>query len=180
LGCTLYYAVTGKVPFPRGTTQDKVKAHCERQPLDPRRLNKDLEESFVEVIADMMAKEPAERVGAASDVICRLRPWVPQQENVPAPPIADDSRLGGQDPFGMADTQAAYPEGPGSAGQISQVSQTTDRVGAASSETDSALDMSDVFEQPIALAGPLILFVAIPLGIMGVLAVIWSVLSAVN
>ena len=39
LGCTLYYAVTGKVPFPGGTTADKARAHCELRPLDPRRLN---------------------------------------------------------------------------------------------------------------------------------------------
>ena len=38
LGCTLYYAVTGKVPFPGGTTADKARAHCELRPLDPRRL----------------------------------------------------------------------------------------------------------------------------------------------
>ena len=35
LGCTLYYAVTGKVPFPGGTTTDKARAHCELRPLDP-------------------------------------------------------------------------------------------------------------------------------------------------
>ena len=39
LGCTLYYAVTGKVPFPGGTTSDKARAHCSLKPLDPRRLN---------------------------------------------------------------------------------------------------------------------------------------------
>ena len=43
LGCTLYYAVTGKVPFPGGTTADKARAHCELRPLDPRRLNPRLE-----------------------------------------------------------------------------------------------------------------------------------------
>ena len=42
LGCTLYYAVTGKVPFPGGTTADKARAHCELRPLDPRRLNPQL------------------------------------------------------------------------------------------------------------------------------------------
>ena len=58
LGCTLYYAVTGKVPFPGGTTADKARAHCELRPLDPRRLNPRLSPDFVEVMADMMAKEP--------------------------------------------------------------------------------------------------------------------------
>ncbi len=32
LGCTLYYAVTGKVPFPGGTTREKARRHCEDMP----------------------------------------------------------------------------------------------------------------------------------------------------
>lgn len=73
LGCTLYYAVTGKVPFPGGTPLEKAQAHCERLPLHPRRLNPDLCDAFVEVIADMMAKDPRERVPSAEAVIERLR-----------------------------------------------------------------------------------------------------------
>ena len=61
LGCTLYYAVTGKVPFPGGTTRDKARRHLEDTPLHPRRLNPDLADSFVEVIAEMMEKDPAKR-----------------------------------------------------------------------------------------------------------------------
>ena len=75
LGCTLYYAVTGKVPFPGGTMRDKAKAHCQMPPLDPRRLVPDLTDEFVEVIADMMAKRPEDRIGSATEVADRLRPW---------------------------------------------------------------------------------------------------------
>ena len=71
LGCTLYYAVTGKVPFPGGTTADKARAHCELRPLDPRRLNPRLAPEFVEVMADMMAKEPAQRIATAREVMAR-------------------------------------------------------------------------------------------------------------
>lgn len=85
LGCTLYYAVTGKVPFPGGTTADKVRAHCELRPLDPRRLNPALEADFVELLADMMAKEPTERIGSAREVIERLAPFLVARP--PAPPI---------------------------------------------------------------------------------------------
>ncbi|MFZ5829057.1 MAG: serine/threonine-protein kinase [Planctomycetota bacterium] len=76
LGCTLYYAVTGKVPFPGGTTADKARAHCELRPLDPRRLNPELGNDFVDVMADMMAKDPAQRLRSAADVMFRLAPWV--------------------------------------------------------------------------------------------------------
>ena len=82
LGCTLYYTVTGKVPFPGGTTADKARAHCELRPLDPRRLNPRLSAEFVDVLADMMAKDPAQRLQSAQ-VIERLGPWTRQ-----APPPA--------------------------------------------------------------------------------------------
>lgn len=75
LGCTLYYAVTGKVPFPGGNTGDKIRAHLELRPLDPRRLNPELDAAFVDVMADMMAKDPQERIATAAEVVKRLRPW---------------------------------------------------------------------------------------------------------
>lgn len=76
LGCTLYYAVTGKVPFPGGTTKYKADAHLRLQPLDPRRLNRELSDAFVDVIADMMAKDPAARIETAEEVVRRLGPWI--------------------------------------------------------------------------------------------------------
>lgn len=75
LGCTLYYCVTGKVPFPGGTTRDKARAHCNMQPIDPRRFAPDLSDAFVDVIADMMTKDPADRIQTAADVVARLSPW---------------------------------------------------------------------------------------------------------
>ncbi len=75
LGCTLYYAVTGKVPFPGGTTRDKARSHLEYTPMHPRRFNPDISEEFVEVIADMMAKEVGNRIQSAAEVVARLEPW---------------------------------------------------------------------------------------------------------
>jgi serine/threonine protein kinase len=77
LGCTMYYAVTGKVPFPGGDIRDKAKNHCSPnvQPIDPRRFNSELSDDFVEVIADMMAKKPDKRLGSGEEVIARLAPW---------------------------------------------------------------------------------------------------------
>jgi eukaryotic-like serine/threonine-protein kinase len=83
LGCTLYYAVTGKVPFPGGTTADKARAHCELRPLDPRRLNPNLTAEFVDVLADMMAKDPAQRIPTAREVMARMKPFLPDKLAVP-------------------------------------------------------------------------------------------------
>ncbi|MEX2558463.1 MAG: serine/threonine-protein kinase [Pirellulales bacterium] len=80
LGCTLYYAVTGKVPFPGGTSREKAHRHCQVLPLDPRRKNPELSDEFVDVIADMMVKSPDERLQTASEVVERLAPWMPGPE----------------------------------------------------------------------------------------------------
>ncbi|MGW8257596.1 MAG: protein kinase domain-containing protein, partial [Thermoguttaceae bacterium] len=85
LGCTLYYIVTGKVPFPGGDTADKARAHCELRPLDPRLLNPCLTTEFLDVMADMMAKNPAHRIPSAKAVVERLQPWMPGEPLADAP-----------------------------------------------------------------------------------------------
>lgn len=78
LGCTLYYAATGKVPFPGGGTREKIYAHLNLQPIDPRRFAPELTEEFVDVIADMMTKKPADRMQTGEEVVRRLAPWLGQ------------------------------------------------------------------------------------------------------
>lgn len=76
LGCTLYYAVTGKVPFPGGDTADKLRRQLDEVPLTPQRLNPQVSDDFAHVIAAMMEKRPADRVSTAEEVIYLLKPWV--------------------------------------------------------------------------------------------------------
>jgi serine/threonine protein kinase len=75
LGCTLYYAVTGKVPFPGGNTADKIRRHLEETPLNPLHFNPDLPEEFRDAIAAMMDKDPDRRTPTAAAVVDLLRPW---------------------------------------------------------------------------------------------------------
>ena len=75
LGCTVYYVVTGKVPFPGGDSKSKCKRHCEQTPWHPRKFCPDLSEDFVDVLADMMEKDPSKRIQSAAEVAERLEPW---------------------------------------------------------------------------------------------------------
>ena len=75
LGCTLYYAVTGKVPFPGGTPKSKARRHLQETPWHPRRFNEEVSDEFVDLIGDMMEKNPAERIQSALEVAERLAPW---------------------------------------------------------------------------------------------------------
>jgi serine/threonine protein kinase len=88
LGCTLYYAICGKVPFPGGTAREKARRHCEETPWHPRRFNPDLNEEFIDVIADMMEKDPKSRIQSAAEVVARLEQWAGE-----ASPIASRTNI---------------------------------------------------------------------------------------
>lgn len=75
LGCTLYYAVCGKVPFPGGDTNSKLKRHLEQTPLHPCNFAPELSEEFIEIIAEMMEKDSTKRIQTAAEVAARLEPW---------------------------------------------------------------------------------------------------------
>ncbi|HZL91394.1 MAG TPA: serine/threonine-protein kinase [Pirellulaceae bacterium] len=135
LGCTLYYAVSGKVPFPGGTARDKARRHREETPWHPRRFNPELNEEFVDIIADMMEKEPVKRIQSASEVVARLEQWASEVAPIagsvqspwksgPLPTAEEESRGIGQD------TEASeYPSG------ANQLSQGTSPIASAGHET---------------------------------------------
>jgi serine/threonine protein kinase len=75
LGCTLYYAVTGKVPFPGGNTADKIRRHLDETPLNPLHFSPDLPPGFCDAIAAMMDKNPDKRTPTAAAVVELLKPW---------------------------------------------------------------------------------------------------------
>ncbi len=136
LGCTLYYAVTGKVPFPGGTHRDKARRHCEDIPLNPRRFNLELTDEFVDVIAAMMEKDPQKRLQSMADAIRSLAPWARDSVHydVEQSPSEDLRAVASS----MSDTQPGLfddlPLGH-SDDSASQVSQPTDPVAAATQET---------------------------------------------
>ena len=139
LGCTLYYAVTGKVPFPGGTPASKARRHLEEMPMHPRRFNPDVSEEFVDVIADMMEKDPDARIQAAAEVAARLEPWASEAGPIvsrqmtkspwtppPLPTGSDDADTAQSD---VEDGDWLRQESSG------QTSQGTDPLGSAGQET---------------------------------------------
>jgi len=142
LGCTLYYAISGKVPYPGGTTTDKAHRHCEETPWHPRRFNPEISEEFVEIIADMMEKDPGSRIQTAAEVASRLEPWaqesapLPSQQLTKSPWMPPPLPTGVDDEEDLADTQFGSDVFEDSrSGSSSQVSQGTSPVASGSQET---------------------------------------------
>lgn len=84
LGCTLYFAVTGQVPFPGGDRQEKAKKQIHEEPTAILELAPDLDPGFAEAIGKLMAKEPSDRPPSAKAVLDLLAPWTPQ-DPIPLP-----------------------------------------------------------------------------------------------
>ncbi len=164
LGCTLYYAVTGKVPYPGGSVRDKARAHLNSQPLDPRRLNPTLDDEFVDLIADMMAKDVAMRIQTAEEVIARIAPWV----RVPVPVAAATILQTAHPPlagFPPSDSGAiGLPPGSSASGVIAPPDSSRQRTEAVDQATEETVPMFEVdtFRSSPRLFG-LPLFVAIAL-----------------
>ncbi len=108
LGCTLYYAVTGKVPFPGGDSKSKCRRHCEQTPWHPRKFAADLPEDFVEVIADMMEKDPQRRIASAAEVAERLEPWSHVDQEAIDQPIDRQSWTAPPPPMETSDDPDGY------------------------------------------------------------------------
>jgi formylglycine-generating enzyme required for sulfatase activity len=61
LGCTLYFLLTGQVPFPGGTLGEKLLKHQLHQPVPVEQLRPDVPPSVAAVVRKLMAKKPADR-----------------------------------------------------------------------------------------------------------------------
>lgn len=147
LGCTLYYAVTGKVPFPGGNTADKIRRHLDETPLNPLHFNPDLPPGFCDAIAAMMDKNPDTRTPTAAAVVELLRPWSDENATkhlvevtpggsgiffrggTPAPPVS--AALEETASYVLDDMELA----PGQVESPSQISQGTLPVAAETEDT---------------------------------------------
>ncbi|MGE0528925.1 MAG: serine/threonine protein kinase [Bdellovibrionales bacterium] len=74
LGCTFYFLLTGKVPFPGGTALEKVIRHCNAKPRPIDYFRKDVPEPFLQVLEKLIAKDPADRFQNPKEAIAHLLP----------------------------------------------------------------------------------------------------------
>ncbi len=153
LGCTLYYAISGKVPYPGGTTKEKAHRHCNDTPLHPRHFNASLSGDFVEVIADMMEKKPSNRIATAQEVIGRLSPYLSDSETI-GPAVRMSRRLAtpppapGRKAGSLSDTASDIFDFPQIAGSDSdpggEPSQETEVQAQFDQETEAEAAPADV------------------------------------
>lgn len=75
LGCTLYYLLSGRPPFPSGSTYEKLVSHREREAPNLSDRRSDVSPELAAVVARMMAKDPADRFRTPADAAEALLPF---------------------------------------------------------------------------------------------------------
>jgi serine/threonine-protein kinase len=99
LGCTLYFALSGRAPFEGGDVVNKIFKHRMEHAEPLERVVKGMPAGFAAIVRKLMAKDPAARFQAADEVRAELVRWTdPAQFSAALHPSAetpedDDLRL---------------------------------------------------------------------------------------
>ena len=84
LGATLYFLLTGRPPFSEGTVMDTLKSHAEHDPERVDSVRVEVPSAVADVVARMMAKEPADRFQTPAELADALAPFVDKHRSEPA------------------------------------------------------------------------------------------------
>src|SRR5262249_47178851 len=74
LGCTFYYLLTGRVPFPGGTALEKLVRHGSEEPRPVELLRPDVLWPVAQILKRMMARAPPARSPSAAGGAAALEP----------------------------------------------------------------------------------------------------------
>ncbi|MEW4456112.1 protein kinase [Bremerella sp. JC817] len=69
LGCTFFFMLTGRPPFPEGTVLQKLLSHSGEEPPDPREFRADVPDEVVHILSRLMAKNPNDRFQKPGELI---------------------------------------------------------------------------------------------------------------
>ncbi|HZN34590.1 MAG TPA: protein kinase, partial [Pirellulaceae bacterium] len=90
LGCTLYFLLAGRPPFPHGTITDKLVAQASAEPPPLSQFRSDVPPGLSRVLARMLAKDPRERYATPGEVARDLAPFAGERAGEQAAPSAGE------------------------------------------------------------------------------------------
>ena len=99
LGATLYYLLSGRVPFDDGSVMHKLKSHAQVEPAPLNSVRDDVPHELVAIASKMMAKDPDERYLTPREVADALesflRTWQPGKSGPDHQASSNDGNMSG-------------------------------------------------------------------------------------
>jgi hypothetical protein len=150
LGCTLYYALTGRVPFPGGGPVQKLDRHRWYWPTPPDELRPGTPPGLIRVLNRLMAKHPDDRYARPAEVAEDL---VPLRATLPRPGPPESTAPSAPDPVRLtprpAPTMAAPVLPPGIPGERLRLRGHAHYVLALAATPDGRYALSGGHDGPI-------------------------------
>jgi serine/threonine-protein kinase len=101
LGCTLYYLLTGSVPYPNAAPMEKLLKHWMEEPTPVEELRPEVGPEVAEIVRKLMAKRPEDRYQLPVELVAALAgiaefelPADARAARPPARPKSDPLRVG--------------------------------------------------------------------------------------
>jgi serine/threonine protein kinase len=89
LGCTFYFLLAGRPPFPGGSTVDKLIRHSTEVPDPVTHFRADVPPDVQDILERLLAKQPADRFQTPAELAAALEPYAVSGPIPWAPPPAD-------------------------------------------------------------------------------------------
>jgi serine/threonine protein kinase len=80
LGCTFYFLLTGRVPFPGGTALEKIVRHQVETPIPLSRQVPALPLRVIAIVQKLMARSPEARFATPGALATELEDWLTEKE----------------------------------------------------------------------------------------------------
>jgi serine/threonine-protein kinase len=93
LGCALYHLLAGHVPFPGGTSAEKVQRHLTRLPRPIEKRRPDLPAGLGDVLRRMMARRRKHRYQSAAEAAAALVPYATPFTDRPTGPTQPNNSI---------------------------------------------------------------------------------------
>lgn len=143
LGCTLYFLLAGKPPFPDGTISERLLKHQVEKPASLLTYRPDCPLSLEDICSRMMSKKPEDRPQTAGDVAILLTDWLADRDYTPPA----GSSIGGGTGSGAGGLGSGIGSGILSRFSSSSVGSTeagSSRTGSSSGDTAKLYASSEV------------------------------------
>ncbi|TWT90608.1 Serine/threonine-protein kinase PrkC [Pseudobythopirellula maris] len=158
LGCTFYFLLVGKPPFPEGTITERLLKHQTEEPEGILSRRPDCPLSLVDLIKRMMSKKAFNRPATSGEVASELKKWLSERgRSVGGATVRDDEPGVGSGILGRFSAPSSHGASSGGSSKIGPAGSQGSSAGSGSMTGDrdtKRLDGSgaDTLDEDIGLA----------------------------